>query len=94
MTSKQARKAKRADTKLRELVHTIVTVMREADEERCRLQAEQQAAEKARYMADVVRECAKLAGYPRSFGTRLYRRGLSVPEVAQVFASVCRLPLQ
>ena len=94
MTSKPTRKAKRAEAELRALVRTIVTVMREADEERCRLQAAEQATQKAQNRADIVKACAELAGFPRNFGVRMLRRGMTVPAIAWSFSDASELPLQ
>ena len=87
-SDKQARKAKRKGERIR----LVLTILREMHMAEAEAQQRQQAAEKARYMHDVVKECAALAGYPRSFGIRLHKR-MTVGEVAATFASACRLPV-
>jgi hypothetical protein len=94
---KETRRQK-TERKQRELIRLIAMVVDELAAERCRRQqaeaavAEQQkAAELAQYRGDVARECAKLAGFPKSFGTRLHRH-MSVGELAYVFRDAARLP--
>ena len=106
MPGKKANKKERKEAgaheeaRERELVRLVAMVVAEMERARThRHEAEaaeaerQRAAERARYRLDVARECAALSGYPRSFGTRLHKRGLSVAEVAAVFRDACRLPV-
>ena len=91
---KAHRKAERKAAKERERVRLVVLAVQELQRAEDQRLIEQRARDLASVDLAHVQISAKLAGFPRAFGSRLYRRGFTPHEARLVFEAARRLPLQ